>query len=104
MDHEQYEEERQHQEEHEYHTRYEPSDQPVDMCKHCQKSDDWAICFDCYDKIQKYIQQLESKLSKIQAKVDEQANDEGLWFEHKYITEDYLQRALRELHKTVEKK
>ena len=51
-----------------------------------------------------YIKQLESKLNKIQAKVDKQANDEGLWFEHKYITEYYLQRALRELHKTVEEK
>ncbi len=32
----------------------------------------------------------------------EQAEDEGLWFKAQYITEDYLQRALRALHAAVE--
>ncbi len=32
----------------------------------------------------------------------EQAEDEGLWFVPQYITEDYLQRALRALHAAVE--
>jgi len=35
--------------------------------------------------------------------VQDQAEDEGLWFIAKYITEAYLQRALRELHESVEK-
>ena len=36
--------------------------------------------------------------------VDEQANDEGLWFIPVTITEDILQRALRRLHEAVEGK
>lgn len=35
--------------------------------------------------------------------VNEQGEDEGLWFVCEYITEDYLQRALRRLHAAVEK-
>ena len=31
-----------------------------------------------------------------------QAEDEGLWFKSQYITEDYLQKALRELHGAIE--
>lgn len=40
----------------------------------------------------------------IKAVVDEQANDDGLWFIPVTITEDYLQRALRRLHEVVEGK
>lgn len=36
--------------------------------------------------------------------VDEQANDENLWFEPVHITEDILQKALRRLHEAVEGK
>jgi hypothetical protein len=36
--------------------------------------------------------------------VNEQAEDERLWFLPKYITEDYLQRALRRLHAAIEGK
>jgi len=36
--------------------------------------------------------------------VNEQADDEGLWFVAETITEDYLQRALRRLHAAVEGK
>ena len=36
--------------------------------------------------------------------VSEQAEDEGLWFQPKYITEDVFQRALRRLHEAVEGK
>ena len=57
-----------------------------------------------YIKALERIKQLEDRLNKIQMKVDEQAEDEGLWFNHKYITEGYLQRSLRELHKVVEGK
>ena len=56
------------------------------------------------DKQVMKVRRLEDRIDKIQAKVDEQAEDEGLWFNHKYITEDYLQRAIRELHKVVEEK
>ncbi len=34
--------------------------------------------------------------------VNEQAEDEGLWFIVETTTEAYLQRALRELHTAVE--
>lgn len=34
----------------------------------------------------------------------EQANDERLWFQPVYITEDYLQRELRRLHAAIEGK
>jgi hypothetical protein len=40
----------------------------------------------------------------IKAVVDEQANDEGLWFVPTTITEDILQRALRRLHAAIEGK
>lgn len=40
----------------------------------------------------------------IKAVVDEQAEDEGLWFVPQTITEDYLQRALRKLHAVIEGK
>jgi len=36
--------------------------------------------------------------------VNEQADDDGLWFVTETITEDYLQRALRRLHAAVEGK
>lgn len=38
----------------------------------------------------------------IKAVVDEQASDEGLWFIPQTCAEDYLQRALRRLHETIE--
>jgi hypothetical protein len=40
----------------------------------------------------------------IKAVVDEQANDDGLWFVPHTITEDILQRALRRLHAVIEDK
>jgi len=54
-----------------------------------------VYCRHCY-------RELEARLSKIRAKVDEQANDEGIWFVSKTITEDYLQCALRDLHQVIE--
>ena len=39
-----------------------------------------------------------------QSVVDEQANDEGLWFWPQTVGEDILQRALRRLHEAVEGK
>lgn len=34
--------------------------------------------------------------------VGHQVEDEGLWFKPQYITEDYLQKALRELHAIID--
>lgn len=54
-----------------------------------------------------YLRQLHSFLSDFIAgsqMVDEQANDDGLWFVPVTITEDYLQRALRRLHAAIEGK
>lgn len=34
--------------------------------------------------------------------VQEQIEDEGLWFVAQYITESYLQEALRKLHAIIE--
>ena len=42
-------------------------------------------------------------LSAIRALVDEQAEDEGLWFEAQYISEAMLQSALRSLHAVIER-
>ena len=39
---------------------------------------------------------------KLMAVVNEQAEDEALWFIAEYITEDFLQRALRRLHAAIE--
>lgn len=39
---------------------------------------------------------------KIQDIVNEQAEDEGLWFQAKYTTEAYLQQELRRLHVAIE--
>lgn len=43
-----------------------------------------------------------ARLKAIQDLVNEQAEDEGLWFIAYHITEDYLQQALRKLHATIE--
>ncbi len=34
--------------------------------------------------------------------VNEQAEDESLWFIPEYVTEEYLQKALRKLHAVIE--
>lgn len=47
---------------------------------------------------------MEDKIKKLRQIVNEQAEDEGLWFIPKYITEDYLQQALRKLHEAIEDK
>lgn len=44
------------------------------------------------------------KVIKILMKVvDEQADDEGLWFIAHFASEAYLQQALRKLHHEIEK-
>ena len=57
-----------------------------------------------HELVQNYIKQLQARLDKIQAEVDRQAEDEGLWFISEYATEQYLQDALRKLHQIVEDK
>ena len=39
---------------------------------------------------------------ELQKLVDEQSNDEELWFEAEFITEKKLQEALKKLHKLIE--
>ena len=41
-------------------------------------------------------------IAKIKTIVNEQANDDGLWFNAKYASEAYLQHELRRLHKVIE--
>ena len=47
---------------------------------------------------------MDPRLGKALAVVNEQANDEALWFQPVYITEDILQQALRRLHEAIEGK
>ena len=42
-------------------------------------------------------------LQKIRTLVEIQAKDEGLWFDARYATEDYLQLELRKLHAVIER-
>lgn len=42
------------------------------------------------------------RLARIRGIVNEQAEDEALWFVPAYISEDFLQRALRRLHAEIE--
>lgn len=44
----------------------------------------------------------EEHLKKIKDLVDEQAEDEGVWFNAETAPEAYLQCKLRELHKLIE--
>ena len=48
------------------------------------------------------IAELEAEHRKIRALVDEQAEDEGLWFQATTVTEAYLQQELRRLHGVIE--
>lgn len=43
-------------------------------------------------------------LGKIRDTVEEQSEDEGLWFEASTAPEAYLQQELRRLHKVIEEK
>lgn len=50
------------------------------------------------------IEYVRADLSRREARaiVDEQAEDDGLWFVAETAAEDYLQRALRRLHEAIE--
>ena len=56
----------------------------------------------CFTEVIMTKKELQTKLDKIQKFVNKQAKDEGLFFLPETITEDYLQRALRELHQELE--
>jgi gentisate 1,2-dioxygenase len=47
-------------------------------------------------------QEIQDKLKRIQAFVNQQAEEEGLWFEAETAPEAYLQEALRELYRVIE--
>ena len=42
-------------------------------------------------------------MSRAMDLVEEQVEDEGLWFRARMVTEEYLQKALRDLHDAVKK-
>ena len=44
------------------------------------------------------------RIKTIKDIVNEQANNEALWFEARHITEAYLQQELRRLHEAIEGK
>ena len=56
------------------------------------------LVVDYQDRIVK-IKQSMDELLKL---VNEQAEDDGLWFDANFATEGYLQKSLRELHHKVE--
>lgn len=55
-----------------------------------------------YKKTIEHLDREVGKLRKIQAVVDEQAEDEGLWHEASYASEAYIQKELRRLHAIIE--
>jgi len=50
----------------------------------------------------KAFDRLADTLGKVRDLADEQAEDEGLWFEAHTAPEAYLQQELRRLHKVIE--
>lgn len=60
----------------------------------------------CYQEQEKERRKQEEKMradiKKIKTLVEEQANDEGLWFIAETAPEAYLQQALRKLHRVIE--
>lgn len=44
-----------------------------------------------------------SALRRLRRLTKRQTDDDGLWFEPKYVTEAYLMRELRVLHDAIEK-
>lgn len=59
------------------------------------KNEEWG---DVWDR----LRASEAERERLRALVNEQAEDEGLWFKAEYITEAYLQQALRKLHALIE--
>ncbi len=53
--------------------------------------------------LQKGNKALKDGLMNIQNTVNKQAEDEGLWFDARTVSEAYLQMELRELHAVIER-
>jgi cell division protein FtsB len=49
------------------------------------------------------VERLRAALTAIRAMVNQQAEDEGLWFIHVTASEAYLQQELRSLHDRIER-
>ena len=60
------------------------------------------VCAYDIKSVDDLIAELEAKQNKIRALVNEQAEDEGLWFKATTVTEAYLQQELRRLHGVIE--
>ena len=56
------------------------------------------------ERLEKENERLTAENTRIRALVDEQAEDDGLWFVAQYAPEAYLQKALRRLHEVIEGK
>lgn len=69
------------------------------IAKGCNRRTRGAFCWQ-HAEMWKYSF-TERKLFTIQALINKQANDEGLWFKAEYASEDYLQKALRDLHEAI---
>ena len=54
------------------------------------------------DKEMTELLKMLENLHVLRKKVDEQAEDFGLWFEAQHAPEAYLQKSLRELHALIE--
>jgi len=60
-----------------------------------------GVFFDKHPKVT-YSEFLEAHIERIQALVNQQAENEALWFQAEHITESYLQSELRKLHRVIE--
>lgn len=54
------------------------------------------------DEVRKELETTQCQLSKIRALVDDQADDEGLWYIPDRASEAYIQQEFRKLHALVE--
>jgi len=71
--------------------------QHLNDCRFCKIKCDDEVC-----QKDKKCAELEKELQKYKEIVDEQANDEGLWFNAQTAPEAYLQSKLRGLHAAIE--
>lgn len=74
----------------------------------------WLHCYNNYlrasssqpndlDELKAEIEYLTERLNSIIYKVNTQSKDEGIWFLTTSASEEYLQQALRELHRVIER-
>ena len=58
----------------------------------------WATCWDLPGHEGCAV----ARMVRVQELANKQALDDGLWFRAEHVTEDYLQCALRRLHRVIE--